>query len=503
MGASDRGSGSCTSALPKGDLSTQETLSPHIIPLLSPYVHVMFLRFTGRASTSMIRFGHHRRYSPERNWEPLSDTEWAVLAPFVFRAAEAEMRDAARGRHRGRPAPRRATLPRAPPRRPPRPRPARAPRRHLLARRPHPARPRAPALGRPARALRQARHRLPPVPPLGQAGPLDQAPPGAGRPRPPRHHDPPPPGKLDLPRLSPRLAPARRARHGARPPPRLPFRPARPLLAAARPRFVRTGLFQAPRRHAPRPRARPPCPPERLPAQLQEAAGHRRRPTRPSRAAWRRHERLPARPSPSAQRRPRQRRATARVPAQRRARRTAARSVAPNGGGAFVRSGRPPAPASSPDQPCHHPHLGTSAEPRPPILRRRDGGKGPHEQRLRPRLPHRRQPPSGPPRTRNRGRGAVRRPATAAATRRTPPSTRSSRWACWCRGGWTTSTAAMAICREEGVPVLPRGAGTSQCGQTVNRALVIDCTQAPAAGAVRGRGGTAWRGWSRASPSAR
>jgi transposase len=40
----------------------------------------------------MIRFGHHRRYSPERTWQPLSDTEWAVLAPFVFRAAEAAMR---------------------------------------------------------------------------------------------------------------------------------------------------------------------------------------------------------------------------------------------------------------------------------------------------------------------------------------------------------------------------------------------------------------------------
>ncbi|MBY0339508.1 MAG: FAD-binding oxidoreductase [Acetobacteraceae bacterium] len=37
--------------------------------------------------------------------------------------------------------------------------------------------------------------------------------------------------------------------------------------------------------------------------------------------------------------------------------------------------------------------------------------------------------------------------------------------------------AAIAICREEGVPVLPRGGGTSQCGQTVNRALVIDCTK--------------------------
>jgi FAD/FMN-containing dehydrogenase/Fe-S oxidoreductase len=37
--------------------------------------------------------------------------------------------------------------------------------------------------------------------------------------------------------------------------------------------------------------------------------------------------------------------------------------------------------------------------------------------------------------------------------------------------------AAMAICREEGVAVLPRGGGTSQCGQTVNHALVIDCTK--------------------------
>ena len=37
--------------------------------------------------------------------------------------------------------------------------------------------------------------------------------------------------------------------------------------------------------------------------------------------------------------------------------------------------------------------------------------------------------------------------------------------------------AAMAICREEGIPLLPRGGGTSQCGQTVNQALVIDCTK--------------------------
>jgi len=37
--------------------------------------------------------------------------------------------------------------------------------------------------------------------------------------------------------------------------------------------------------------------------------------------------------------------------------------------------------------------------------------------------------------------------------------------------------ATFAIAREEGVPVLPRGGGTSQCGQTVNRALVIDCSK--------------------------
>ncbi|MBV9736145.1 MAG: FAD-binding protein, partial [Acidisphaera sp.] len=38
-------------------------------------------------------------------------------------------------------------------------------------------------------------------------------------------------------------------------------------------------------------------------------------------------------------------------------------------------------------------------------------------------------------------------------------------------------TAALAIAREEGVPVLARGGGTSQCGQTVNDALVIDTSK--------------------------
>jgi FAD/FMN-containing dehydrogenase/Fe-S oxidoreductase len=37
--------------------------------------------------------------------------------------------------------------------------------------------------------------------------------------------------------------------------------------------------------------------------------------------------------------------------------------------------------------------------------------------------------------------------------------------------------ATLAIAREEGVRVLPRGGGTSQCGQTVNRAIVIDCSR--------------------------
>jgi FAD/FMN-containing dehydrogenase/Fe-S oxidoreductase len=35
----------------------------------------------------------------------------------------------------------------------------------------------------------------------------------------------------------------------------------------------------------------------------------------------------------------------------------------------------------------------------------------------------------------------------------------------------------IAIAREEGVSVLPRGGGTSQCGQTVNASLVLDCSK--------------------------
>lgn len=39
------------------------------------------------------------------------------------------------------------------------------------------------------------------------------------------------------------------------------------------------------------------------------------------------------------------------------------------------------------------------------------------------------------------------------------------------------AAAAMAVAREEGVAVLPRGGGTSQCGQSVNDALIIDLSK--------------------------
>ena len=36
---------------------------------------------------------------------------------------------------------------------------------------------------------------------------------------------------------------------------------------------------------------------------------------------------------------------------------------------------------------------------------------------------------------------------------------------------------ALVVCRSEGVPVTPRGGGTSQAGQTVNRAVILDCSR--------------------------
>src|SRR5687767_10970812 len=37
--------------------------------------------------------------------------------------------------------------------------------------------------------------------------------------------------------------------------------------------------------------------------------------------------------------------------------------------------------------------------------------------------------------------------------------------------------AALAVAAEQGVPILPRGAGSSQCGQAVGAALIIDHTK--------------------------
>jgi FAD/FMN-containing dehydrogenase/Fe-S oxidoreductase len=37
--------------------------------------------------------------------------------------------------------------------------------------------------------------------------------------------------------------------------------------------------------------------------------------------------------------------------------------------------------------------------------------------------------------------------------------------------------AVLALCREAGIPVLARGGGTSQCGQTVGEAVVLDCSK--------------------------
>src|SRR3954468_5428376 len=36
---------------------------------------------------------------------------------------------------------------------------------------------------------------------------------------------------------------------------------------------------------------------------------------------------------------------------------------------------------------------------------------------------------------------------------------------------------ALAVARAEGVAITPRGGGTSQCGQTINTTLVIDCSK--------------------------
>ena len=39
------------------------------------------------------------------------------------------------------------------------------------------------------------------------------------------------------------------------------------------------------------------------------------------------------------------------------------------------------------------------------------------------------------------------------------------------------ASRAIAIAKEEGVPITPRGGGTSQCGQTINTSLIVDCSK--------------------------
>ena len=67
--------------------------------------------------------------------------------------------------------------------------------------------------------------------------------------------------------------------------------------------------------------------------------------------------------------------------------------------------------------------------------------------------------------------------SAAGGTRPMRRSTRSSRWGSSCRRAARMRRRRSRSPREEGVPVLPRGGGTSQCGQTVARALVIDCSK--------------------------
>ena len=244
----------------------------------------------------MIRFGHHRRYSPERAGNRSPTPNGPSSPPSPSAPPRRRPRRGARpprGRRGRRRASRSASA--APP--PPRPRPARAPGRHLLDRRPHPARPRAAALARAPGALRQARHRVAPVPPLGAPGlwtKLLEALADDHR-----------PGIAVLRRLESWICRAYRRAwrllgvEGMALARRLGFLSAlaRPLLAAARPRFVRTGLPQAPHRHAPRPRGRLARPPEGVPRLLPPPARASPPAAAPSRAAWRPHERPRARPS--------------------------------------------------------------------------------------------------------------------------------------------------------------------------------------------------------------
>ena len=41
----------------------------------------------------------------------------------------------------------------------------------------------------------------------------------------------------------------------------------------------------------------------------------------------------------------------------------------------------------------------------------------------------------------------------------------------------TDLALTLAVARDAKAAILPRGAGTSQCGQTVGAALVVDCSK--------------------------
>lgn len=94
-----------------------------------------------------------------------------------------------------------------------------------------------------AAPLRPPRHRWPPRPQAGPPGPpgAPTARPGAAR----LAARAPYLGAPDRLRLPPHDARARPARHRPRPAPGIPVRPVCPLLAAAEPGFVRTGVPQA------------------------------------------------------------------------------------------------------------------------------------------------------------------------------------------------------------------------------------------------------------------
>ena len=55
-----------------------------------------------------------------------------------------------------------------------------------------------------------------------------------------------------------------------------------------------------------------------------------------------------------------------------------------------------------------------------------------------------------------------------------PASTRSCRWASSCRARATTSCAPSQAAAEHGLPIIPRGGGTSLSGQSIGAGLIID-----------------------------